>query len=225
MIKKTKFFEIFEEKRKKRALFTRSLAPGKQVYGEKLVKQEGIEYREWNPMKSKPAAAILKGLNQFGLKPGDKVLYLGAASGTTVSHFSDIVGKDGMIFALDFAPRVVRDLVSLCEIRNNIAPLLEDANKPETYKDKIIHPVDFLFQDIAQKNQADIFMKNVNAFVKKGGYCLLAVKARSVDITKKPRQIFNEVKQFLRDKVEIVDYRELSPFEKDHAFFVCKKKN
>ncbi|MBN2111602.1 fibrillarin-like rRNA/tRNA 2'-O-methyltransferase [Candidatus Woesearchaeota archaeon] len=224
MITQTKFFEIFEEKKKKRSLFTKNLVPGKQVYGEKLVNQAGVEYREWNPMKSKPAAAIMKGLNQFGLKPGDKVLYLGASSGTTVSHFSDIVGREGMIFAVDFAPRVVRDLVSLCEIRSNIAPLLEDANKPETYRDKIIHPVDFLFQDIAQKNQADIFMKNVEMFLKKGGYCLLAVKARSVDITQKPGKIFNDVKKFLRDRVEIVDYRELNPFEKDHAFFVCKKR-
>jgi len=224
-MQKLKFYEIFEEKnRGKRALFTINLNPRKQVYGEKLVRAQGVEYRDWNPFKSKPAAAIMKGLNQFGLKPGDNVLYLGAASGTTVSHFSDIVGNEGMIFALDFAPRVVRDLVSLCEQRENIAPLLEDANKPDTYKDKIIHPVDFLFQDIAQKNQAEIFMKNVDAFLKKGGYCLLAVKARSVDITKKPGKIFNEVKQFLRDKVEIVDYRELDPFEKDHAFFVCKKR-
>ena len=225
MITPLKFYEIFEQKKgRRRSLFTKSLVPGKQVYGEKLVTEKGTEYREWNPNKSKPAAAIMKGLNQFGLKPGDKVLYLGAASGTTVSHFSDIVGKGGMIFALDFAPRVVRDLVSLCEIRENIAPLLEDANKPESYKDKIIHPVDFIFQDIAQKSQAEIFIKNVEMFLKKGGYCLIAIKARSVDVTKKPSNVFNEVKRFLRERVEIVDYRELDPFEKDHAFFVCKKR-
>lgn len=225
MINPIKFYEIFEERKgKRRALFTKSLLPGKQVYGEKLVREKGVEYREWNPLKSKPAAAIMKGLNQFGLKPGDKVLYLGAASGTTVSHFSDIVGNSGMIFALDFAPRVVRDLVRLCETRKNIAPLLEDASKPDSYKDKIIRPVDFLFQDIAQKSQAEIFIKNINAFLKKGGYCHIAVKARSVDVTKKPAHVFNEVKKFLRDKIEIVDYRELNPFEKDHAYFVCKKR-
>lgn len=224
MILKSKFYEIYEERDRKRNLFTKNLVPGKQVYGERLITENGIEYREWNPFKSKPAAAILKGMNQFGLKPESIVLYLGAASGTTVSHFSDIVGKSGMIFALDFAPRVVRDLVSLCEARPNIAPLLEDAKKPETYKDKIIHPVDFVFQDIAQKNQAEIFLKNVEMFLKKGGYCLLAVKARSVDITKKPGKIFNDVKAMLREKLEIVDYRELDPFEKDHALFVCKKR-
>lgn len=224
MIKPTKFFGIFEEKKKKRQLFTKNLVPGKDVYGEKLVKEGGAEYREWNAFKSKPAAAMLKGLNQFGLKPGYKVLYLGAASGTTVSHFSDIVGKGGMIFALDFAPRVVRDLVKLCEERKNLAPLLEDASKPETYKDKIIYPVDFLFQDIAQKNQAGIFLKNTEMFLKKGGYCIIAVKARSVDITRKPSHIFSEIKKLLRENVEIVDYRELAPYEKDHALFVCKKR-
>lgn len=224
MINKLKFYEIFEEKKKRRTLLTKNLLPGEKVYGEKLIRENGVEYREWNPYKSKPAAAIMKGLNQFGLKPGDKVLYLGASSGTTVSHFSDIVGKEGMIFALDFAPRVVRDLVRLCEKRPNLAPLLEDANKPDTYKDKIIYPVDFLFQDIAQKNQAEIFAKNIDVFLKKGGYALLAVKARSIDITKKPKSIFNQVKSFLRERFEIVDYRELAPFEKDHAFFVCKKR-
>ncbi len=225
MISPTKFFEIYEEMTpRRRSLFTKNLVPGRKVYGERLVMQAGTEYREWNPYKSKPAAGIMKGLNQFGLKPGSKVLYLGAASGTTVSHFSDIVGNEGMIFALDFAPRVVRDLVSLCEARKNIAPMLEDAFHPERYKDNVISPVDFVFQDIAQKNQAEIFMKNVDMFLKKGGYALLSVKARSVDITQKPGAIFNSVKIFLRDKVEIVDYRTLEPFEEDHALFVCKKR-
>ena len=67
-------------------------------------------------------------------------------------------------------------------------------------------------------------MKNVDAFLKKGGYCHLAIKARSVDVTKKPGKVFNEVKAFLRERVEIVDYKELDPFEKDHAYFVCKKR-
>ncbi len=51
-----------------------------------------IEYRVWNPFRSKLAAAILGGVDQIYMPPGSKVLYLGAASGTTVSHVSDIVG-------------------------------------------------------------------------------------------------------------------------------------
>ena len=102
------FFNIFEEERQ---LYTLNLVPGKKVYDEKLVQRDGKEYREWNPRKSKLAAAILKGIGQIGVRPGDVVLYLGASSGTTPSHVSDILGKEGFMFALDFAPRVVRDLV------------------------------------------------------------------------------------------------------------------
>ena len=51
-----------------------------------------IEYRVWNPFRSKLAAAILGGVDKIHIKPGSKVLYLGAASGTTVSHVADIVG-------------------------------------------------------------------------------------------------------------------------------------
>ena len=46
----------------------------------------------WNPFRSKLAAAILGGVDKIHMKPGSKVLYLGAASGTTVSHVSDLVG-------------------------------------------------------------------------------------------------------------------------------------
>src|SRR3989338_5683719 len=134
MIQKSKIFEVYYEGN---TIFTINLAPGKKVYDERLVKGDRIEYREWNPLKSKLAAMILKNSPNIGIRKNDVVLYLGAASGTTVSHVSDIVGNEGFIFALDFAPRVVRDLVFVSEDRKNIAPLLEDANRPERYIDKI----------------------------------------------------------------------------------------
>jgi fibrillarin-like rRNA methylase len=51
-----------------------------------------VEYRVWNPFRSKLAAAIVGGIENLWIAPGNKVLYLGAASGTSVSHVSDIVG-------------------------------------------------------------------------------------------------------------------------------------
>ncbi|TRZ06205.1 hypothetical protein HGM15179_020902 [Zosterops borbonicus] len=79
------------------ALVTRNLVPGESVYGEKRISVEdgdtSVEYRAWNPFRSKLAAAILGGIDQIHIRPGAKVLYLGAASGTTVSHVSDIVGQ------------------------------------------------------------------------------------------------------------------------------------
>src|SRR3989338_7761440 len=98
-MKPTKFSGVFEEQKGKMRLFlTRNLTPGKTVYRENTFSENGIEYREWVPKRSKLCAAMMKGIGFTGLKEKDVVLYLGAASGTTVSHVSDIVGKDGFVF-------------------------------------------------------------------------------------------------------------------------------
>ena len=116
MIKETKFNNIFELKKgKDKILLTKNFVPGISVYNEKLIKENDTEYREWDPHKSKLAAAIIKGVQQTNLEPGMVALYLGASTGTTVSHVSDIIGEEGFVFALDSAPRVVRELVFLCE--------------------------------------------------------------------------------------------------------------
>ena len=225
MIQKSKIFEVYEEDfGKRRYLYTENFVPGEKVYDEKLVKQDNIEYREWNYRKSKLAAAIMKGCPNTGIRKGDIVLYLGASTGTTSSHVSDIVGKDGFVFALDFAPRVVRELVFLCEKRNNMAPILADANQPDSYKENVPEEVDVVYQDIAQRNQAEIFLKNCRQFLKKGGYGLIAIKARSVDVTKKPSEIFKQVRDQISKELIIIDERKLDPFEMDHIFYVCKKK-
>ena len=224
MIKPSRVFEVYEsDEARKKQLYTINLAPGKKVYGEKLVEENGTEYREWDAFKSKLAAFILKGSPNTGLRKNDVVLYLGSASGTTVSHVSDIVGKDGFVFAFDISPRVMRDLIFLCYDRDNIAPILGDAGKIEETKERICI-VDVIYQDVAQKNQVGIFLKNTDLFLKRTGYGLLAVKARSIDVTRKPKDIFKEVKSALEKELVIVDYRELDPFQKDHCMFMCKKK-
>ncbi len=217
-------FDVYEEQKgKRRLLYTKSFAPGFNVYGEKVVRSKGDEYREWDPRRSKLAAAIMNGCPNIFIRKGNVVLYLGASTGTTVSHVSDIVGGEGFIFALDFAPRVVRELVFVCEKRDNIAPLLEDAHHPEEYRDKVAD-VDIVYQDIAQKDQVEIFLKNADMFLKKGGYGLLCVKSRSIDVTRKPKDIFAEVRTKLEKGIIIVDSRDLGPYEKDHMMFLCKKK-
>ncbi|MFH1642925.1 MAG: fibrillarin-like rRNA/tRNA 2'-O-methyltransferase [Nanoarchaeota archaeon] len=217
-ITKSKIFEVFEDDKKR--LYTVNLTPGKKVYDEKLIKCNGIEYRAWNPRKSKLAAMILKGCSNIFIRKNDVVLYLGAASGTTVSHVSDIV-SEGFVFALDFAPRVVRELVFLAEERSNIAPILADANKPASYLDKVSQ-ADIIYQDIAQRDQLTIFLKNVKMFLKKDGYAILAVKAKSIDIARKSKGIFNEIRQKLESEMKIIDSKILEPYELDHIMFICK---
>ncbi len=218
----TKLFGIFEEEGKK-GLFTKSVVPGKKHFEEETVRVGKAEYRQLNPTRSKFAAAIAKGMTFSPFKESSVVLYLGAAHGYTASFISDICSQ-GFIFAVEFAPVVARNLVYVCESRKNIAPILADANHPERYAEKMVKEVDVVYQDIAQKNQVEIFLKNCDLFLKSGGFAILAVKARSIDVTKRPISVFEEIKGQLRQRLELVDYRRLDPFEKDHALFVLKKK-
>jgi len=223
MIIKSKIFEVYESLGKRRQLYTLNIVPGKNVYGEKLISENNVEYREWDASKSKLASSILKGSPNIGIRKNDYVLYLGSSTGTTVSHVSDIVGEEGMVFAVDIAPRMMRDFVFLCNERKNLSPILADSAKVDILKERV-SAVDVVYQDVAQKNQVEIFLKNINMFLKDGGYGLLAVKARSMDVTKQPKIIFKSVKEQLEKELQIIDYRELDPFQKDHAMFICKKK-
>lgn len=219
-MKQSKIFDVYEESNR---LYTQNLTPRKTFFNEKTFTQNGIEYREWEAKRSKLAATILKGCQNIFIRKGTIVLYLGAAHGYTSSFISDIVGNDGFIFSMDYAPRVVRDLVFLAKERTNIAPFLADANHPETYLDKVSQ-VDVIYQDIAQKNQPEILMKNADLFLKPGGYAMLAVKARSIDVRRKPKLIFEEVRAQLEKKMIVVDFRTLEPYQLDHCFIICKKR-
>ncbi len=220
-----KFPNVFEyETDKGKSLYTKNLLPGTKHFGEFILVEGDEEYRFWDPFKSKLAAALAKRLAQCGIKEGDKVLYLGASHGYTPSFISDIVGKKGFMFCLDSAPRVVRDLFFVTELRANMTPILADANQPRSYQ-HLICQVDVVYQDVAQKNQVEIFLKNTDAYLKGGGFGILAIKARSIDVTKNPKVIFKEVMLQLEEHhLVVVDHRLLDPFEKDHALFVVKKK-
>jgi fibrillarin-like pre-rRNA processing protein len=201
-------------------MWTKNAYPGLVHFEEERRIFDGVEYREFSPYRSKLAAAIANGIGQIGLREGSTVLYLGASHGYTPSFVADIVGKDGTIFAIDIAPRVVRDLYFLSEQRKNIIPLLDNCNHPENYA-PLVTAVDIVYQDISQRNQVEIFVKNLR-FLKKGGFGLLAVKARSIDVAKKPALIYKEVGEALEKVAMIVDKRELDPYEKDHCLFIIK---
>jgi len=198
-------------------LATRNLVPGKRVYGEHLYRFEGVEYREWNAYRSKLAAALIKNLKELPVKPGQKILYLGAGSGTTVSHISDIVGLKGRIYAVEFAPRVMRELVVVADDRPNIIPILGDARLPKKYR-AIVEMVDGIYADVAQPEQAGLVADNADMFLKDGGWLLLAIKARSIDVTAEPSEVYKREIDTLKSRgFEIVDVVHLEPFDRDHA--------
>ncbi|MBN2067569.1 MAG: fibrillarin-like rRNA/tRNA 2'-O-methyltransferase [Candidatus Diapherotrites archaeon] len=216
------FPNVFSERKE---LFTKNLVPGTSVYGEKLLDHEGIELRQWDQYRSKLAAAIKNGLSELPIKPGSVVLYLGAAEGTTISHVSDIVGGKGIVIGVDISERVMRKFIMVCEQRKNIVPILADANRPWTYRDYFAGgQISVLYQDVSQKNQAQIFLKNSEYFLKKGGYGMLAIKAKSISQEKPVNDIFESETAKLNEQFNVLQKINLKPFEKDHEMVFCRKK-
>lgn len=203
-------------------LLTQNLIPGYRSHSEELVSLGGKEYRVWDPHHSKPAAALAKGLKQFPLKEGMKILYLGAANGNTASFFSDIVGPDGAIYAVEISPRAVQDLAALAEKRKNIVPILANAKLPASYG--WVEKVDLLYQDVATSDQSEILIRNAKLFLKKEGFALLAIKSRSIDVTENPEVIYRQELEKLERHFIVMEKRRLDPFEKDHLFVVMKLK-
>lgn len=219
-----KFPGVFKITDKNRSsIATCTLVPKQSVYGEKVITIEEQEYRLWNPRRSKLGAAIQKGLQEMPIQPGSRVLYLGAASGTTVSHCSDIVGPEGIVYAVEFSPRTARGLLQLAESRENIIPIVEDARHPLRYAPLIAGPIDVVYQDIAQPDQARIFSDNVRMFCSYGAWGLIAIKARSIDSTGSVDAIYsNEIAALDSEGLEVVENVNLEPLEKDHRFLVCR---
>ena len=220
-IKKSKFEGIFVLDKK---IATVNLTPGHQVYGEQLVRDGDVEYRIWDYFRSKPAGAIKKGIKEFPVKEGMKILYLGIASGTTASHFSDLVGPNGMIYGVDIAERTLRDLVKHADKRGNIITILGDARKPEEYANIVMEKVDLVYADVADPEEVVLFIRNCDHFLKPKGYGMIAVKSRSIDVIKEPQQIYKETRKMLQEKFDILDFVELDPYDKDHGFFVLRLK-
>jgi fibrillarin-like pre-rRNA processing protein len=207
-----------------RRLATINSVPGYRVYGEKLEMEAGVEYRLWDLYRSKLAAAIHKGLKEMPIKPGSIVLYLGASTGTTPSHVSDIVGKDGGVYCVEFAQRSMRDLITVCERHGNMLPIMGDARQPQEYAEQISDKVDVIYQDVAQPDQADIFLKNSRMFLKEGGWGMIAIKSQSIDVTRQPRKVFEEFVTQMGPEIDVSDQIELSPYDLEHLFISGKKK-
>lgn len=198
-------------------LATINLNKGTTVYNERLFTQSNIEYRTWDAYKSKLAACIQSGMKDIPQIENLRILYLGAATGTTVSHVSDIIGlNEGKVLALEFSAKAARRLIQLAKTRSNIIPVVADARHPGEYA-TIVHAVDFIFQDISQVNQAQIFIDNAKAFLKPGGKAIFIIKAASIDTTKSVEVVTEEVVEKVKEAGFTVEtVADISKFEKEH---------
>jgi len=202
-------------------LATENPFSGYKPFDEELLKIGKKEFRMWNPTRSKAGAAIKKGIKEFPIEKNNKILYLGAAHGYTPSFLSNIIGKKGIIYAVEFSERCFNELLVLCLKYKNIVPILADARKPELYY--WIEKVDVVYVDIAQPDETEIAIRNCKEFLKPNGYLMMAIKSRSIDVTKSPKEIYkNEIKKLENSGFKIIDWKTLDPLERAHAFIVAK---
>src|SRR3989338_2403891 len=203
-------------------IYTNNLVPGKSVYNEKLVKEGTMQLREWDPKRSKLGAAIANGLKEMPIKHGGIVLYLGASTGTTVSHVSDIAGPEGFVYGIEFAELVLRNLIDLANQRKNMAAIKADARKTGEYK--WIEECDVVFADIADPQETEIALRNCKEFLKKGGYLMISIKSQSIDVTKKPKEIYEQEKKKIETAgFHVVQVIDLEQHEEKHCLIVAKK--
>ena len=183
------------------------------VYGEKIVRGKGGVYHLWNPRRSKLAASMNLRLKTFPFR-GSKVLYLGASTGTTVSHVSDLAS---VVWAVELSPVSMHKLLSLAERRKNIIPILEDARNVNFLSLFVAAP-DVLYQDISQRDQVDIFLKNMEHFSPSWGFIML--KTRTIDMRLPPKEVMRQSKKKIEEHYDIKEVLNLSRFQKGHYAFV-----
>jgi fibrillarin-like pre-rRNA processing protein len=211
------FFFISEGSKR---IITKNLAPGIKVYDEKLINIENLEYRTWNPFRSKLAALVIIG-SSIIIKKNFNILYLGAANGTTASHVSDIV-TDGTVFAVEFSPRAMKDLINVASSRMNLVPIFSDASNPESYQN-MVPGVDVIYQDVAQRDQAGIAIRNAELYLKKDGILVLIIKARSIDSTRDPKGVADMELRKLEKIFKVKEMVNLEPFHSDHFAVVAQR--
>ncbi|MBD3341866.1 MAG: fibrillarin-like rRNA/tRNA 2'-O-methyltransferase [Candidatus Lokiarchaeota archaeon] len=204
-------------------IYTKNSYLGFRISDERLTTYKNIEYREWNPYKSKLAAIILGSVKTKLFDLNSKCLYLGAASGTTVSYLSDILEK-GIIYSVEFAERSIRQLIQNTTDRTNIVPILADAQHPHTFAKSIFSEIDLIYQDVAQPNQTDILLRNASYYLKENGILIYLVKSQSIDSIAKPEKVYAREKETLMNAgYKLLESVDIDKFADNHIAFILKK--
>ncbi len=209
--------------REGRDLYTRNGEPGFRLRGEELKVVQGTEYRLWDPFRSKLAAYLANGAPADALEPPRRVLYLGGAHGTTTSYLSDL-WPSAEIFVVEKSPTAFVPLLALARRRTNLLPLLADARLPERYRAEV-GEAEFLYQDIAQRDQAEIFRENAAACLALDGRGLLMLKVRSVTQRRPAPVVIRESRRLLESSgFEVAPDVPLAPFSRDHAALAVRRR-
>lgn len=223
--KHPKFFNVFTSgPTEKSRLYTRNDDRGNRVYGERLIDYKENEYREWDPFRSKLAALIFENPITNFLTDDLNCLYLGASSGTTISHLADIV-TNGIIYGVEFAERSIRQLIQNTSRRKNIIPIFADARYPNQFAKSLFSRINLIYQDVSQPNQAEIALNNCNYYLSDNGILVLAIKSQSIDSIQKSEKVYAQEKKVLEEGgYEIIESINIHKYAANHIMLLAKKK-
>ena len=129
---------------------------------------------------------------------------------------------EGELYCVEVSERSVRDLIKVCEKRENMLPILEDARNVEKYAEEVGN-ADVLYQDIAARDQAQMLIEN-SRFIGKGSYAYVAIKSQSISVSKNPKVVYKEFLKAVSGTFEVVESMDLMPFDRMHLFAVLKKR-
>ena len=150
------------------------------------------------------------------MEPGSKVLYLGAASWTTISHVSDLVGETGTVYGIEISQRSGRDLTNMAKQRTNLIPIIEDGRKPWRCR-MMVSMVDSILAEVAQSDQERIIGINALFFLKNGGGFIFSIKATCINSTAEPAVVFeNQIQELRKMGFKVKEQVTLEPYERDH---------
>ena len=197
-------------------LWTETVGAPPSVFGERWTEVDGRTYRSFEPSRSKLASAVLKGWTGALPGPGERWLYLGAASGTTASYVADLVGPTGRVYALERSLRPFSRLLGLAERWPNLLPILGDARMPRTYSG-LVPPVDGVYADIAQPDQVEIVRSHAELYLRgAGGRVLVALKTASMGRENSAAGHLARSEEALRPVLHLAPSVPLDPFHRAH---------
>ena len=219
-------------RREGRTLWSRNSTRGKSVGGERRKRDGKIEWRRWDPFRSKVAAALLmtsQKASELLPSPGDTCLYLGASSGTTVSHIHDMVcgsnnHHNGQIIAVEISPRMMRDLSSLAEERSGLIPILNDARETQSYAPVMREKAHWIHQDLSIADQAENFISIATSTLKNGGIGLLSLKAASErQFEGDDQSRFSRAEKLIEEsELELIEKIDISQYQEQHMVFFVR---
>ncbi len=192
-----------------------NLPEGVRRRGRCLTTRSAGGWRRWDPFRSKLAAYLLADGRRWPFAADSRVLYLGAAEGATLSHLGDLC-PDGRLTGVEISRRAFVELLALARGRHNLLPVLADAHFPDRYRAQA-HGAEVLYQDIAQRDQLAIFLRNWKAYRPRAGFLML--KARAINVAAEPMEVFATTAEALRERFAVVEQADISRWTRDHAAF------